>query len=116
MLGDVDLVGEDEFERVRQLTANRRLPATTRRRRRPRLDFALVLRRETNTKDATTTFRVLDDPFDLIAADLGEAQGTPIGPPMVQIVVNENAVALIARSRCNGKAIRFPKPPCGKVS
>ena len=71
LLGDVDLVAEDEFERVGQLTADRRLPATTRRRRRPRLDFAVVLRRETNTEDATTAFRVLDDPFDLIAADLG---------------------------------------------
>ena len=71
LLGDVDLVAEDEFKGIGQLTADWRLPATPRRRRRPRLDFAVVLRRETNAEDATTTFRFLDDPFDFIPADSG---------------------------------------------
>ena len=68
VLGDVNLIAENQFQRLRQFADNRRLFSVPRRRSRPRLFFSVVLRRQTHAEDATTALGLLDDSFNLRSA------------------------------------------------
>jgi len=63
-LGDVDLIAENQIQRLRQSANDRRLCWVPRGRSRPRLFFSIVLWRQTHAEDATTPFGLLDDLFN----------------------------------------------------
>ena len=82
VLGDVDLIAENQFQRLRQFADDRRLLAVPRRRRRPRLVVSVVLRRQPHAEDATASFGVLDDPLrPVLGRSCARSRETPIGRP-----------------------------------
>ena len=110
VLGDVDLIAENQFQRLRQFADDRRLLAVPRRRRRPRLLFFVVLWRQTHAEDATAAFGVLDDPFDLRSADPAHArEKRPLVGPRDEVVIEEDAVALLARSLLQRQGDQVPE-------
>jgi hypothetical protein len=62
--GDVDLIAKNEFQRRWQITDDRGL-SSTRRRRGPRLCFFIVLRWQPDAENAASSFSILDNLFDL---------------------------------------------------
>ena len=116
-LGDVHLIPEDYLQRPWQFADDRRLLAATGRSGCPRLLFPILLWRQSHPEDATASFGLLDDPFNLCAADLPHVrEKRPLVCPRREVVIEEDAVALSAWPLCNGRAIRLPNPPCGIVS
>ncbi len=64
LLGDVDLIAKNEFQRHWQITDDRGF-SSTRRRRGPRLCFFIVLRWQPDAENAASSFSILDNLFDL---------------------------------------------------
>ena len=109
-LGDVDLIAENQFQRLRQFADDRRLLSVPRRRGCPRLVFSVVLWRQTHAEDATASFGLLDDPFDLRSADLAHArEKRPLVGPRDEMVIEEDAVALLAWSLLQRQGDQVPE-------
>jgi hypothetical protein len=65
LLGDVELVTVDHFERLRQWSDNRWVSVVTRRRCRPRLIVGVFLWRQPHAQNATAPFGLLNDTLNL---------------------------------------------------
>src|SRR6187200_42946 len=104
--GDVDLIAQDKFQRRRQFIDDWRPTSMTRRRRHPRLRISVILWWQSHTEDATSSFSVFDDPFNLWPADLANTRKEcPLVGPRNQASIKEDRVVLPACSplerQCN---------------
>ena len=97
LLGNVDLVGEHQFQRRRQLARKRQLLASARGRQGPRLVFSFFLHGQAHAQDAPALLGFADDTFDLCSPYLAHAgEKRPLVAPRHETVVQEHAVALLA--------------------
>jgi len=109
-LGDVDLIAENQIQRLRQSANDRRLCSVPRGRSRPRLFFSIVLWRQTHAEDATTPFGLPDDLFNLRSAYPARAREIrPLVSPGDEVVIEEDAVALSARSLLHWQGDQVPE-------
>jgi hypothetical protein len=69
VLGDVDLVAQDQFKRTRKLAHNRWLRPATRRRRSPRCRFVILRGRKAHAKNTSTSIGFARDPCQMRAPD-----------------------------------------------
>ncbi len=69
VFGDVDLVAEDQFKRIRKLPHNRWLSPATRGRGGPWCGFVILRGRKAHAKNASTSICVARDPFQMRAPD-----------------------------------------------
>ena len=81
-LGDVDLIAENQLQRLRQLADDRWILAVARWRGCPRLIVSVVLRRQTHAEDATTTFGFLRRSLrPALGRSCARSRETPTDPP-----------------------------------
>ncbi len=96
VLGDVDLIAQDQLQRRRKLAYQWRIGMPARGRRGPRFIF-LILWRQPNPEDAPPPLCLLDDGFRLGSADRAHAsEKCPLIGPRNQLLVEEHAVSHIA--------------------
>jgi hypothetical protein len=97
LLGNVDLVGENQFQRRRQLARERRLLAPARGRQGPRFVFPFLLHRQAHAQDAPALLGFADDAFDLLPPYLAHVrEKCPLVGPRHEAVIQEHAVAQLA--------------------
>jgi hypothetical protein len=95
--GDIDLIAQDKFQRRRQFPDDWRFPSMTRRRRRPRLRISVILWWQPHTKNAASSFSVVDDLFNLWPPDLANArEKCPLVGPRDESVIEKDRVVLFA--------------------
>jgi hypothetical protein len=116
ILRDVNLIAEDQFDRVWQLTVAWRNYAPTRRRRRPLLVILLVAWKA-KTNDVTSALAFGDNRLDLGPTQFADGgQKSPLIEVWDGRFIDEHAVTAFASMLLKGSAMRFPNPPRGNVS
>ena len=84
-LGDVDLIAENQLQRLRQFADDRRLLSVPRRRGRPRLVFSVVLWRQPHAEDAAASFGLLRRSLQpALGRSCARSRETPTGRPTEQ--------------------------------
>lgn len=117
ILGDVDLIADNELQRLRQFAYDRRFLALAGWRGCPRRIVSVFLWRQTHAEDAATAFRLLDNRVNLRSADLAHTrQKRPLVCQRDEVVIEEDAVILFAGSLLQRQRDQVSNPPCGIVS
>ena len=109
-LGDIDLIAENQLERLRQSPDDRGVLSEARRRDCPRFIF-VVLWRQPHAKNTTASFGFLDDPLDLRAADSADGrEKRPLVGPGNEVAIEKDTVVLPTRSLLQRQGDQVAEP------
>lgn len=111
LLGDIELIAVDDFQRRRQRSDDRRIFAVTRGRCRPRLIVDIFWWKQPHTQNPAAPFRVLRDLLNVGAAHPGHTrEKRPLIGPWRERVIEEHAVALLPCSLLQGQGNQVAEP------
>ena len=118
VLGDVDLIAENQFKALGQRPGNRRFLPAARGRRSPRLGILLIRQGNAHADNPPPPLGITNNLLDGGAIDLADrSTGMPIDRDKEDTCSSRKTLLPSSRGCfCSGNAIRLPKPPWGSVS